>query len=58
MSKEEYEDHWLVQKAKLVAKGIIAANDEDAMREFTDFLDSFSSRQMDKLQAIQRNKDN
>lgn len=32
MDKKEYEDHWLVQKAKNTAKGVIAAADEDAMR--------------------------
>lgn len=54
----QYEDHWLVQKAKLVAKGAVVANDQDAIRELTDFLDSFSLRQREKIQAILASKDN
>lgn len=58
MDKEEYEAHWLVQKAKAVAKGVIAANDQEAMRELTDYLDSFALRQIDKIKAMLASKHN
>lgn len=42
---------WLIEMAELVARGAVASDDIDAIRELSDFLKSFAERQKAKLEA-------